>query len=239
MVVDATNGYVKLDSLPTGVTAVTTGYDSATGETSSSIAFEGTQADINTALQLLRANLQENPDMSISIDVQPGGKAYYSYNGHFYEFVEASGITWQDAKAAAAGKTFMGLHGYLATITSEGENNFAADKLAGDGWIGASDAVIEGIWKWVEGPEGEANAGGTQFWTGDTDAEASSTTNYGSALGGAYANWAATEPNNSDASNGGEDYAHFYGVGTNKGTWNDYFKVTRRPSAVIWSNTVG
>lgn len=222
VVVEATGGHVKLSSLPAGVTAVTTGYDSATGDTSSSIAFEGGLADVNAALKLLQANLGANPDMSLAISVQPGGKAYYDYNGHFYEFVSSSAISWSDAKTAAKDKTFMGLQGYLATVTSAGENTFVTDKLAGNGWIGASDADSEGIWKWVTGPEGAANTGaGTQFWTGDTTAGTKSTTSYGSAYNGAYANWDAGEPNNSDSTIG-EDYAHFWGTGSQKGYWNDF-----------------
>jgi len=73
-------------------------------------------------------------------------------------------------------------------------------KLAGQGWIGASDTDTEGQWRWVTGPEA-----GTQFWQG---------TGSGSAVGGEYNNWASGEPN--DAS--GEDYAHFL----SDGNWNDY-----------------
>lgn len=56
----------------------------------------------------------------------------------------------------------------------------------GNGWIGASDADSEGIWKWVTGPEN-----GTQFWTGDTNAGTNSTSNYGSSYNGQYSNWAS------------------------------------------------
>ncbi|WP_313409447.1 DUF4347 domain-containing protein [Stutzerimonas kunmingensis] len=213
VVVDATDGYVKLSSLPANVTAITTGYDDISGGTSTSIAFEGALADVNAALQNLQANLGTNPDMSLKIDVQPGGKAYYDYNGHFYEFITAEGVTWSAAKTAAEGMTFMGMKGYLATVTSEGENTFVTDKLAGDGWIGASDAGSEGIWKWVTGPEADG-----QFWTGDTAAGESITSNHGAAYNDNYANWASSEPNNSSH----EDYAHFYGAGPNKGLWNDF-----------------
>src|SRR6185436_11393637 len=49
-------------------------------------------------------------------------------NGHFYEAVLApNGITWANAQAAAASSG-----GYLATITSAGENNFVYGLISGN-----------------------------------------------------------------------------------------------------------
>lgn len=100
-----------------------------------------------------------------------------SYNNHYYEFIEASGISWTDARIAAEAKSFFGRMGYLATVTSQGENEFIKEKTSGNGWIGASDyytelnrvkgnyytnqAEAEGQWFWVTGPEA-----GAQFWQG-------------------------------------------------------------------------
>ncbi|NVK07191.1 MAG: putative Ig domain-containing protein, partial [Marivivens sp.] len=125
----------------------------------------------------------------------------FSGNGHYYEFVSASGIEWADAKAAAEARTFLGMQGYLVTVTSAEENAFVASKLAGEGWMGASDATTEGAWYWVTGPEA-----GTQFWQG---------TSTGTVVGGEYNNWASGEPNDSGSN---EDHAHFL----SGGTWNDY-----------------
>jgi hypothetical protein len=102
-------------------------------------------------------------------------------NGHFYEFVSASAITWTAAKVAAEARTYNGLQGYLATITSAEENAFAFSKVNAVGWIGASDAANEGQWVWAVGPEA------------------------GQPLNGNYSNWGSGEPNNA----GNEDYAHF------------------------------
>lgn len=121
--------------------------------------------------------------------------------GHFYEFVTASGITWQNAKNAAEQRTLYGLKGYLATITSAQENQFVVSKLQGQGWFGASDEAQEGVWKWVTGPEA-----GTQFWQGSSS---------GSVVGGLYNNWSPGEPNNCCA---GENHIHFL----TSGKWNDY-----------------
>jgi len=130
---------------------------------------------------------------------------FYPGTGHYYEFVNTN-LNWAAAKTAAAARTYYGLQGYLATVTSAGENTFINGKLAATGWIGASDSAAEGSWRWVTGPEGLANAGvGTLFWTGAAG---------GTVAPGAYAGWNGGEPNNSG---GAENWAQFY-VG---GFWND------------------
>ncbi|MBP5975992.1 VCBS repeat-containing protein [Brasilonema sp. CT11] len=129
-------------------------------------------------------------------------------NNHFYQFVSAPNITWTEAESKAAGLSYLGLKGYLATITSDKEENFIQGKLQGNGWIGGSDAATEGDWRWVTGPEA-----GTQFWSGGAD---------GSAVNGQYTDWAPGEPNNLF---GNEKYAHLIGnsaIGqTLIGKWND------------------
>jgi hypothetical protein len=142
---------------------------------------------------------QEKVD--ISIDVQPGGIVYNPYNGHYYEYVASSGITWTSAKTAAEGRTFEGMTGYLATPTSAEENAFIAAKVNVQAWIGAGDPNTEGHWEWLTGPEA-----GTQFWSGASS---------GSAVGGEYNNWSTNEPNDSG---GNEDYAHYL----TSGKWNDF-----------------
>jgi len=121
----------------------------------------------------------------------------YSGNNHYYEFVSAANPSWTTARDAAAARTYFGLQGYLVTSISAGENAFIAAKLSGQGWLGASDAAAEGVWKWVTGPEN-----GTQFWSG----------NYNGTVV-TYANWNTGEPNDV----GGEDYGQFIA----NGLWND------------------
>jgi alpha-tubulin suppressor-like RCC1 family protein len=122
-----------------------------------------------------------------------------SFGGHYYEFVPGS-HSWSGARTLALSKTFNGLSGYLANLTSADENSFVKTKIGTDVWIGGSDEGTEGVWKWMDGPEA-----GQIFWNGLAS---------GSAPSGRYANWYSGEPNQG----GDEDYAQFY-VGT--GQWND------------------
>lgn len=133
-----------------------------------------------------------------------GDANYLPATGHYYEFVPSLGITWKDARTAASNRTYYGLQGYLATIGSAEESQLAGEQASGAGWIGGSDEEVEGIWKWVTGPEA-----GTVFWNGGPN---------GSAPSGQYANWNTGEPNNA----GDEDYAHITAPGVGKlGSWND------------------
>eukprot|EP00756_Hemistasia_phaeocysticola_P040891 Hpha_TRINITY_DN16889_c1_g1::TRINITY_DN16889_c1_g1_i1::g.148258::m.148258 len=62
---------------------------------------------------------------------------------------------WDKVQAECADpeNDFFGLVGYLATITTPGEQAWM-DVLGAEGYIGASDAGAEGFWRWVTGPEG-------------------------------------------------------------------------------------
>ncbi len=148
------------------------------------------------------------------INFTMGNKLAYSGTQHFYEFVSAPGITWDAARDAAATHSFFGLQGYLATVTSAGENAFIAAKLQGEGWMGAADAAVEGTWRWVTGPEA-----GTLFFTQTSSQLGGSyggaTPGGGLAIDGMYSNWAAGEPNDWGDN---EDNAHFLA----NGAWNDY-----------------
>jgi PKD repeat protein len=158
---------------------------------------------------------------------------YLPETGHFYRFVEKLNLSWTDAKAEAELTNYYGLKGYLATITSQGENDFIKLKTKGVGWIGASDAAVEGDWRWVTGPEGlEDGIQGRLFWKGTGYLAKTNPSVYGP-VNGAYHNWnrwdtpyssslgsGTWEPNQS----GNEDYAHITVFPNNPNDsykWND------------------
>jgi len=152
----------------------------------------------------------------VSIDSAGGD---ITFNGtvdqgvHFYELVREENreqLSWDEARVAAENRTFQGQPGYLATITSEVENQrigelgIPADSGA---WIGASDAEVEGTWKWVTGPEA-----GNVFWQD------------GNPIG--FTNWGASEPNGG----GKENYAEFVQLDN---SWNDLANDSQKPVGYI------
>ena len=143
-------------------------------------------------------NIVEEKSFSLSI----GDANYLPSTDHFYEFVAEQSITWTNAKVAAENKTYYGRQGYLATLTTQEEADFAGKQASGPGWIGGSDEETESVWKWVTGPEA-----GTNFWNGEING---TTPN--------FAFWNINEPNNQ----GNEDYAHITdpSIGV-RGAWND------------------
>ncbi len=69
------------------------------------------------------------------------------YNGNYYRMIPIYS-DWHFAKEYCE---LIG--GHLATVTSEGENNFVFSLVRGvsNTWLGATDEETEGVWKWVTG----------------------------------------------------------------------------------------
>lgn len=96
----------------------------------------------------------------------------------------------------------MGETGYLATITSQDEQDFLATNFGAipDLWIGGSDAASELDWFWMAGPEA-----GQQFYSSQTGATA------------------YVYPGFNGGDNvGEEDYLVWNHNGNPIGNWNDY-----------------
>jgi len=89
-----------------------------------------------------------------------------SYGGSYYEIVSISGLTWDQAKAAAeALPAYMGYSAHLATITSQGEYNAVKGLMDyntwSQAWIGGSDSGSG--FAWING-EGAVNFGSWGAW---------------------------------------------------------------------------
>lgn len=173
--------------------------------------FSGTRSDINTALATLTFSPATPGQVSLDASITEQGYVYNPASGHVYYVVEdLNGLTWSAAKTAAEGLSVGGVSGYLATITSQEENDFirtrVTNNLPQNPMIGAEDTVTEGEWNWATGPET-----GTTFWEGDAN---------GTVVGSNFTNWHPGEPNNG---NGGaeEDCAQMVVGGIEDGAWND------------------
>jgi hypothetical protein len=201
-------------TLPTGITQ---SWNSTTGV----LSFNGTTSAANwqTLLRTVRfkstsatcyANLRR-------ITFVAGTVYYNPLTEHYYEYV-AGITTWTNAYTVSSSKSYFGRAGYLATMSSEAENNFIWKLMSSDAWFGACDdylyvnaalgtstfasqSAVESKWYWVSGPEK-----GTNFSNGNVSPVT---------VTGQYAKWAGGEPNNS----GNEHYGQFYS--SNNGQWND------------------
>ena len=82
---------------------------------------------------------------------------YYSGTGHYYEAIRPGPMTWDQAKTAAESRSYLGVQGHLATITSQGENDFIKNNVPGSadcflgGFQPAGSPEPAGGWQWVTG----------------------------------------------------------------------------------------
>lgn len=204
---------------------------------------EGNQTVTITATTLASS------DMKVTVNEKEVQLHYY--NGHFYGYVpfakEAGGWkigSWKEAYEEAQEAQFNGIDGYLATLTSRGEDRFlySTFPLYGNyakmGWIGCTRMSWEDVkagneenelpafsednldqfrWRWVSGPEA-----GKEF------GQQTTACGYGSGDGGFetdegwFSNWETgdhTEPNGGAAMQ--QEGFGYYGQ-YEYGRWNDW-----------------
>lgn len=214
-------------TLPSGVSAA------SFNTTTRSLVFSGITTSANWQTLLRTVTLRTtsavcNPE-SRQVSFIVGGKYYNPLNGHFYEYYSTSG-SWTSAKSTAAGRSYFGQEGYLATITSQAENSFISVLIGQNSWIGCSDnysqlnsalgytafasqSASDGNYYWVAGPERGMKISAANAWASGGIA----------AVSGVYNNWSSGEPNDwpgySTSNPGEEDYGHMY---TGSGSWNDF-----------------
>lgn len=144
--------------------------------------YENSQMIFTTNFGSITESTNDKSEQTISVPADA-----VEFNGHYYFLYEKTNVTSYDE----ALEYCVDNGGYLATITSQEENDFVYSYITGLGcetaYLGLSDASSEGNWQWCTG-------------------ESLS-----------YVNWHSGEPNG-ESSN--EDYAMFY-YKYSDGTWND------------------
>lgn len=130
-------------------------------------------------------------------------------NDNWYEYVSTGNIfapiSFDAARSAALARSHNGAQGYLATVTSAGEQAFINASFSflsgfgggGSTWLGASDAAVEGDWRWLDGPE----AGNLVTYTNWLSGHPSPVENYD--LLALYSFWGGAQGWVSVPSNGG------------------------------------
>lgn len=138
---------------------------------------------------------------------------FNSENGHYYRYVNKPS-TWTEARDAAAADTYMGLRGYLVTVTSDKESKFITTLIDTNMWMGGTAEPTFGAkntgftWSkpatgwpysfyWVTGPEAKLGPGGgpmeiCRMTASGTAQPVADPVNSGNA----YYNFATSEPNN-------------------------------------------
>ncbi len=119
----------------------------------------------------------------------------FTGNGHFYEAVTVSGgINWFDAKVAAELRTFEGMQGHLATVSSAQEDRFIAGNFP--------EAVAprpQPSPPGCERPTTVENTCGLPYWLGGfqppNSAEPNADWQWVTSEPFVYTNWAGREPN--------------------------------------------
>lgn len=130
---------------------------------------------------------QENTEIGGQYDRTKIPSDAVEFNGHWYKIIQDDTVSsWSIAQQYCSAN-----NGYLATITSQEENDFLYAYMKQEGYssayFGFSDSSSEGTWSWCNGEQS------------------------------AYTNWHSSEPN---GENSNEDYALFY-YKYSDGTWND------------------
>lgn len=196
------------------------GYSSWTNV--SSLVFYGTRDYVNAALAAMTismGSLKTAVRINLEVSQFDDSYVYNPVNKHFYKFVSGS-VSYTAAKSGASAQaSFKGKTPYLATITSQAENDFINNNLSYTNiWVAMSDAATEGRWVFDAGPEATTN-----FWNtsvaGITNTTYTSYVASGTTVTNQYSNWCSNEPNNADGGRNGEDCVVAKSGGAT--CWND------------------
>lgn len=118
----------------------------------------------------------------------PATATQFSGNAHWFAtygapFTSDPQLTWTQARTFC-----VNLGGYLASVDTAVENNYVGGIAGGTSvWIGATDEVSEGTWRWVSG-EAMTNT----FWAGGEPNNHAGVEHYAAFSGGSWVDYNAT-----------------------------------------------
>lgn len=150
MYIQISSGYVfGQDVLTlTGIhPTITSSWNATEGKlTLSGISGDPTYLQFKAAIEsVVFTNTALNPSGQRIFSITIGQANYLESTNHYYQYIPNTGISWTNAKNAAAASTYYGLQGYLATITTVEEVQISGIQVTGAGWIGGSDEANEGV----------------------------------------------------------------------------------------------
>ena len=100
--------------------------------TMSGISGEPTYLQFKAAIEsVVFTNSAPNPSGQRIFSITIGQANYLESTDHYYQYIPNTGISWTNAKNAAAASTYYGLQGYLATITTVEEVQISGVQAAG------------------------------------------------------------------------------------------------------------
>jgi uncharacterized repeat protein (TIGR02543 family) len=247
----ASTGSFTLATLPTGVL-------NNSGLTAvNPLALSGSAEALNQALNQVVYNAPTvESAVTISALLTPVTVNSYSsviqspLTGHLYS-VDPTTRTFDEAKSNASSLEIEGLVGYLATPSTQAENEFlvnAAENAEASNvfdttnlYIGLSDAGANGYfsptWSWATGPEV-----GIAVSIGHTDGSGDEVVNFAT-ITGRFQSWASGEPNGNTGNIGDANRPPNCGV-TNYsqppyGEWDDVTCTSALPSLIEYGGLTG
>ena len=126
----------------------------------------------------------------------------------FYQYV-AGTANYATALANAQAATLGGVSGHLVNITSDTENAYVTTLIGGTTWMGGTDNIVDGEWRWIGGAEDNA-----QF----SDIA-------GNAMNNFFENWDAGQPQNN---------AEHNSVLYTNSTWHDWPDTASHRYVIEW-----
>jgi Lectin C-type domain len=90
-------------------------------------------------------------DGAIDAPACPPGYTFNATTSSWYRYATAASVSWTAAQADCDDDGF-GTH--LVVIETTGENDVIDTMVvSGEPWLGMSDRIAEGTWRWVTGPQ--------------------------------------------------------------------------------------